>query len=111
VNALGKIAVSGTKASGQTIKVEDEAVDHSEVLEAALTRVKERLGGKSNKQYGKNHILVVVIDDYLPFRTDGDKDALMRCTQDALSGLKLNVGAVYLLGASSNYCARVSGEI
>jgi len=111
VNALGKITVSGTKASEQAIKVANEVVDHSKVRDAALELVKERLAGKSNKQYGKDHVLVVVVDDYLPFRTDDDKEVLMRYTQSAVAGLGLNVGAVYLLGSSSKYCARVSGEI
>lgn len=111
VNALGEITVSGTKASGRAIKVEDEAVDHTKVRQAALDLVQERLGGKSNKQYGKNHILVVVVDDYLPFQGEEDKGVLMCYTQVALSRLNLNVGAVYLLGSSGAYCARVSGEI
>lgn len=111
VNALGKLTVTGTKASGQTIKVEDEGVDHTDVRKAALELVKERLRGKNNKQYGKDHILVVVVDDYLAFRTDKDKEVLMSYTKAALSRLNLNVGAVYLLGSSGGYCARVSGEI
>ncbi|NTU50099.1 MAG: hypothetical protein HGA87_04300 [Desulfobulbaceae bacterium] len=111
VNALGKITVSGTKASGRTIKVENEAVDHTKVRQTALDLVKERLAGKCKKQYGKNYILVVIVDDYLPFRTDEDKEVLMRYTQAALSELKPDVGAVYLLGSSGAYCARVSGEI
>ena len=111
VNALGNIKVSGTKASGRTIKVENEAVDHTDVRRVALDLVKERLNGKSNKQYGKDHILVVIVDDYLLFRTDEDKEVLMRYTQAALLELNLNVGAVYLLGSSGAYCARVSGEI
>lgn len=111
VNALGKIMVSGTKASGQTIKVENEAVDHTKVRAAALELVKKRLGGKGNKQYGKDHILVVVVDDYLPFRTDEDKEVLMSYTQAVFSGLNLNVAAVYLLGSSGGYYVRVAGEI
>lgn len=111
VNALGKITVSGTKASGQTIEVENEAVDHNKVRAAALDLVKKRLANKGNTQYGKGHILVVVVDDYLPFRTDEDKEVLMSYTQAALSRLNLNVAAVYLLGSSGSYCARVAGEI
>ena len=111
VNALGKITVSGTKASGLTITVEKEAVDHSKVVDAALKVVGERLRGKTNKQYGVNHILVVVVDDHLAFRANEDKETLMRYTQEAISGLNLNVGAVYLLGSSGNYCACVYGKI
>ena len=111
VNALGKITVSGTKVSGQRIEVENEAVDHIEVRTAAMSLVKERLAGKANKQYGRNHVLVIVVDDYLPFRTEEDKEVLMKHTQSIVAGVKLDFGAVYLLGSSGKYCARVSGEI
>lgn len=107
VNALAKINVSGTKASGQTIYVANEAVNHAEVREAALNLVKERIEGKSNKQYGQNFVLVVVVDDYLPFRTDEDKEVLISSSRHYVSGLNLNVGAVYLLGSSGIYCERV----
>jgi hypothetical protein len=111
VNALGKITVSGTRKSGQTISVENEAVDHADVRSAALGLVKKRLGDKSGKYYGKDHVLVVVVDDYLAFRTDEDKEVLMACTRDAVSELGMNVGAVYILGSSGSFCARVAGEI
>jgi len=109
VNAVGKITVSGTRASGQKIEIENEAVKHEDIRSRALNLVKERLNGKSNKQYGENHILVVVVDDYLPFRTEEDKEILMGCAQAFLCGLSLNVGAMYLLGSSGNYCVRVFG--
>lgn len=111
MNALGKITVSGTKASGQKIEVENEAVDHNEVRSAALALLKDRLSGKTNKQYGRAHVLVVVVDDYLPFRTDEDKEVLMKHAQSFVSDLELDFGAVYLLGASGKYCARIRGEI
>jgi hypothetical protein len=72
VNALGRITVTGTKASGQNIYVENEAVKHLEVRSAALALLEERLVGKTNKQYGRVHVLVVVVDDYIPFRKDED---------------------------------------
>lgn len=111
VNALGKITVSGTKSSGHNIQVENEAVEHLQVRSAALALVKERLAGKTNKQYGENHVLVVVIDDYLAFTTEEDQEVLMKETQSIVSAMKLDFGAVYLLGSSGKYCARVSGKI
>lgn len=111
VNALGKIKISGTKTPSQSIEVENEAVDHTEVREAALVLLNDRLAGKSNKQYGRNHVLVVVVDDYLAFRREEDKEELMRHAQTLIPGMKLDFGAVYLLGASGEYCARVYGEI
>lgn len=111
VSAVGRLTVSGTKASGHKIEVENESFDHVEVRTAALTLVKERLAGKSNKQYGATHVLVVVVDDYLPFRTEEDQEVLMTETQSIVTDMKLDFGAVYLLGSSGRYCARVSGEI
>jgi hypothetical protein len=111
VNALGKITVSGTKASGKKIEVENEAVDHIEVRTAALALLKDRLAGKKNKQYGRTHVLVVVVDDYLPFRTDEDKEVLVKHAQSIVADLKLDFGAAYLLGASGKYCVRVFGGI
>lgn len=111
VNPHGKITVSGTKNSGQTVYVENEIVDHTEDMDAALRLVTERLRGKSNKDYGKNHILVVVVDDYLPFKADEDKSNLMTRIRDELSNLRVNVGAVYVLGSSGTYCERALGEI
>jgi hypothetical protein len=107
VNALGKITVSGTKSSGKRIEVEDEAVDHTEVRSAALALLKARLTGKTNKQYGRAHVLVVVVDDFLQFRTDEDKKVLVNYAQSIVSDLKLDFGAVYLLGASGKYCAQL----
>lgn len=110
-NALGKITVTGTKASGQKIEVENQAVDHIETRNAALVLLKERLVGKQNKQYGKNTVLVVVVDDYLAFRTADDKAVLEEAARRTVAELALNVGAVYLLGATGKYCERIFGEI
>jgi len=112
VNALDKVAVSGTKASGrQNVRVANEAVKHVETRDSALAILKKRIKGKSEKKYGSNYVLVVVVDDYLPFRTEEDKSVLMAFAKDILSKTALNFGAVYLLGSSGEYCARVAGEI
>lgn len=112
VNALGKVAISGTKASGhQNVRVANEAVKHVKTRDSALAILKERIKGKSEKKYGSNYVLVVVIDDYLPFRTEEDKSVLMEFAKDILSKTTLDFGAVYLLGSSGKYCVRVTGEI
>ena len=79
VNLLGAISVSGTKAAGPRkihVEVENEMVDHKETLEGAIRIVCERIVGKSRRTYGSNYELVVVIDDYLPFRTEEDRGIL-----------------------------------
>lgn len=110
-NWSGRVTVTGTKASGQTIEIENEMADRVEVRNTALKLLDERLAGKENRQYGRAHVLVVIVDDYIAFRTDEDKEALVKHAQCIVPTLKLDFGAVYLLGSSGKYCARILGEI
>jgi hypothetical protein len=112
VNALGRISKSGTKASGrQTVAIENEAVKHEEVRNKALEFVKQRILKKSGKTYGPNHVLVIVIDDYLPFRTEDDKAVLVEFVKPIIESLKLDIKAAFLLGSSGNYLSCIHGKI
>jgi len=112
VNVLGRITKSGTKASGRrSISVENEAVRHDEVRSNALNIVKERILSKSSKKYGKNHILLVVVDDYIPFRFAEDKKMLEGLSKSVIEGARPDFRGVVLLGESGNYLACVYGEI
>jgi hypothetical protein len=104
--------VTGTKAARTLhVEVENEAVDHNCTVAAALSLVKERLSGKSAKKYGSRHVLVVVVDDYIAFRSDEDKSALRQFAETAIKELQLDFGAIYLLGSSGACLERVHGEI
>lgn len=112
VNMLGRITKSGTKASGkQTVEVENEAVNHEKTLCRALEIVKKVILSKSEKKYGPNYVLVVVVDDYLPFRDEEDKAVLDESVKSIVKSVKLDFRAVFLLGATGNYLTCVSGEI
>ena len=65
------------------------------------------MAGKSGKTYGDNHLLVVVVDDYLSFRTEADKAVLLKSAKSIASSLRLDFGAVYLLGSTGKYSAHV----
>lgn len=112
VNALGRISTSGKKASGRrTIDVENEAVNLEVTQCNALKILQQRIVSKSNKTYGPNHILVIVIDDYLSFRTKADQEILVEYAKSIVDSVKLNFGEVFLLGASGDYLSPVYGEI
>lgn len=112
VNALGKISKSGTKASRRrTLEVENEAVDHEETRCKALEIVKMRIHGKSGKKYGPNHVLVIVVDDYLTFRTMDDRAVLVEFVKSIIESAKLDFRAVLLLGSTGNYLVCIRGEI
>lgn len=108
VNLLGPIATSGTKASGkQTIHVENESVNHEVTRAKNLKTLEERITSKSNKNYGPNHVLVIVIDDYIAFRNQDDRVVLAERAKSVVDCAKPGFGEVFLLGSSGNYLATV----
>jgi len=111
VNALGRTSRTGTKASGRrTIEVQNEFVGHNTTRDQAVKIVENRILSKGEKTYGPNHVLVVVVDDYIPFRTMDDKVVLEDFARSVIGNTKLDFGAVYLLGSSGNYLFRVADE-
>jgi hypothetical protein len=112
VNWLGEISKSGTKASGsRTIKVQNEAVSHGETRLKALNIVQERILGKSGKTYGRNHILIIVVDDSLAFRSEDDQSILMKFSKSIVKNVNLDFKAVFLLGSTGNYLSCICGGI
>jgi hypothetical protein len=112
VSALGTVTVTGTKvAKNQRVYVENVAVEHESIVNSALSLVKERLTGKSRKKYGHQHVLVLVVEDYIAFKSDKDKAALRKCAECTIASLTLDFGAIYLLGSSGKYLECVYGEI
>lgn len=112
VNALGEISVSGTRASGKRqITVENEALEHDAVRQKALHLVESRIRKKAEGVYGSRHALVVVVDDYIPFREEHDRALLEERAKQLVTSTVLDFGAVFLLGSSGNYLCRIHGEI
>ena len=110
VNALGQIEVSGTKASGnRKISVRNEAVKHNEIMSKALKLVERRIADKCDGRYGENHILIIVFDDYLPFRTDEDRELLEESVKSLASKLNPKFMNIFLLGASGKNLINVTG--
>jgi hypothetical protein len=104
VNALGAVKVVGTKRSQERrIVVENEAVDHQETLQKHIEIALSRLVGKNNGQYTASHELVIAVDDYIPFRTDGDISALKSRLNVALSRVDLRFGRIHVVGFSDRY--------
>lgn len=112
VSALGTVTVTGTKAAkNQRVEVENEAIEHGSIVSSVLSLVKERLTGKSGKEYGPRHVLIVVVEDHIAFKSDEDKAALRECAETAIADLTLDFRAIYLLGSSGKYLDCVQGEI
>lgn len=96
---ITRVGRRGTLA--REVKVRAEAIDHSVRVSEQLTRVEERLRAKSGKQYGKNHVLVVAVDDHI-LRDPDDRKSLDKRVQSLLSTLKLDFERVVFVGTGGN---------
>ena len=96
VNVLGNVRKKGTKRTGITVEVKNEAKQHNEVLAIELERIKEAVNRKVGKPYPQNSGLLVVFDDYIAIKDEDDVAALKEVLRDG--GRKLNefcwIGAV-----------------
>jgi hypothetical protein len=105
VNVYGKLLVSGTKKTGRKIQVENEMVNHKDLLQRTFSSIKDRAERKSTipgklKKYGTEYVLVIVFDDWLWFNTDRDRVALENFVKKEILTLPLNFASLYILGLS-----------
>jgi hypothetical protein len=104
VSRTGPLSYTGTEQTGHNITVENEAASHHDLLNTNFKLIKNRAEKKCepNKVYGKNHVLVIIIDDYLPPRYDNqnDREAINEFIKSNVINLRLNFGKLYILGLS-----------
>jgi hypothetical protein len=107
VNMLGEVTHSGTKNTGHRIEVTDEVVPRLRTLEKHRRLIIDRINAKASKKYGPDHILVVVFDDFLSFRTDRDITDLKSAVASETNLSALNFGSLYLLGSSGKTVSKM----
>jgi hypothetical protein len=97
----GPVFSSGRKGSpNRKVHVESEARSHAMALKKYLAMVKERLEEKARSCYGKDHVLLVAVDDYLTLQESSDHDCLRAEAQSWLLSLDLDFGRVVFLGVA-----------
>ncbi len=100
VNALGEVTSSGTRNTGHHIEVLDEAVPRSRIVEKHQRLIIARIKAKARKKYGPDHILVVVFDDFVGFRSDQEIADLKSSIASEIDLSTLDFRSLYLLGFS-----------
>jgi hypothetical protein len=103
VSLTGPLSYTGTEKTGHKINVKNEVANHNDSLIKTFNLIKVRAEQKSKpKQYGKNHVLVITIDDYLPPRYNNPKDidALNEFIKSNVINLPLDFRELYILGLS-----------
>jgi len=101
VSLTGPVSSSGRKGSpNRKVHVESEARSRLVAREEYLAIVRKRLEDKARSRYGKDHVLVVAVDDYLPLRESSDFDYLRAAAQSWFHTLGLAFARVVLLGVA-----------
>jgi len=103
VSLAGPCSHTGTERTGHKVTIDKYIVaSHYDSLKKNYELIKERAENKCKKQYGKEHILVIIIEDYLPPRYDNQEeiDALDEFIKSNIINLPLDFGELYILGIS-----------
>ena len=101
VNGLAPISVKGTRSSvDRVVTIPNEMVDHDEIVDKHIAYVAQRLVSKADVIYGREHILLVEVDDYIPFRSEDDVERLKSFARRALAKLRLDFPRIVFQGSS-----------
>ena len=101
VNSLGKVTKSGTKHTGITIDVENEAVEHGVTFNNELQRIHDAAERKSVKEYPDDTGLIIICDDYIAFHEDTDVEKLHDYAVKEVFPMLSNFSMVFIIGWSS----------
>ena len=84
VNALGAVKKSGTKHTGITVDVANEARSHTCLHAEELKRIEAAICRKLTKKYPDETALIVAFDDYIAIHSDEDLDSLRNFASQSL---------------------------
>lgn len=98
VNVLGTVTKTGTKHTGITVEVTNEARSHACVLSQELTRIEKAIDRKLRKPYAEGTALVVAFDDYIAIQSGKDMDTLRKFVSEVLISRIVNFRWLALVG-------------
>ena len=99
VSLTGPITKSGRRGSpDRFVKVTPEAASHLETLERYLRLVEATIEAKSKARYGRSHVLLVAVDDFLPLAQDYDWPLFNERARSWMRSVRLDFGQVVFVG-------------
>jgi len=100
VNVLGRVKKRGTKNTGITVEIENAAKSHADVVAAEKEKIRMAVERKACNSYPKGTGLIIVFDDYIGFRDQGDKENLKQFAKENLQIRVTNFSLAALVGWS-----------
>jgi hypothetical protein len=97
----GPVFKSGRRgAPDRTVTVAPEAACRSEQLASYLNLIEARVEAKAKARYGKDHVLLVAVDDYLPLAQDYDWPRVDERAREWIQRFNLDFGRVVFVGVA-----------
>lgn len=100
-NAFGKVKKIGTKHTGLYIEIENEAIEHGELVRKELKRIHEAADRKRGKVYPEGTGLIIICDDYVAFRKSEDIVKLKEYIKSNVLPSFNNFTRIFVIGWSS----------
>lgn len=95
----GPVSKSGRRgAANRTVTVKPVAASRSEQLASYLDLIEARIAAKAKVRYGRDHVLLVAVDDYLPLAHDHDWPLLDERARSWIERFALDFGRVVFVG-------------
>jgi hypothetical protein len=95
----GPVFVCGRRGTpDRLVSVEPYALSHVDIVRAHLSLIEARVANKSRAIYGKEHLLLVAVDDYLALTEQPDCALLEERIELWLSEYPLNFGRIVFVG-------------
>jgi len=97
----GPVAKSGRRgAPNRLVTVEPEAVSHTKTVENYLQLIESRVTAKARASYGRDYVLLVAVDDYLPLIQESDWQLLDQRARSLINQLVLDFSRVVFVGVA-----------
>lgn len=84
VAAYGPVAAEGPRHKRVSIKAEGLAREHKAIRADHLKLVQDAVERKAKKKYERNTVLIVAVDDSVPFREQDDVETLAKLANEVL---------------------------
>ena len=100
----GPVSVRGRRGTpARLVSVKPYAQSHIDIVRAHLSLIESRVAGKSGVSYGKEHLLLVAVDDHLALAKESDWALLEEYIKLWLNKYILNFGRVVFVGTAGRF--------
>lgn len=100
VPAIGKVSHTGTKRTGHTVHVSDDARLHTDVNREKKDGIVKAIGRKSMKDYPDDSVLLVYFDDNVAIAVGDDEEEMVDFIENLQDNWESRFSHLFIIGSS-----------